>query len=67
MKNFIFKSSKNFDLHKISVLLKLSLTEQRHQREDLQKIKRSLNLLVLDLKHEPTAEELGFSDTEHGE
>ncbi len=67
MKNFIFKSSNNFDLHKISVLLELSMTEQRHQREDLQKIKRSLNLLVMEIKKEPTAEELGYSDTEHGE
>ncbi len=69
MKNFIFKSSKReqTDLYKILTLIEISLAEQRHQRVDLQKI---IRLLQLDKKPIPElteAETLGFSDTELGE
>ncbi len=44
MKNFIFKSDSKSDLYKIFAQLQLVLAEQRHQRSDLQTIKRALVL-----------------------
>ncbi len=46
MTNFIFKSPS--DLQKISQQLKVLLTEQRHQRADLQYIKHQVLYLVND-------------------
>ncbi len=44
MTNFIFKS--NADLQKISQLLEVLLTEQKHQRCDLDILKRNLMKLI---------------------
>ncbi len=70
MKNFIFKSPpKSVDLLKILTKLDLLLGEQRHQRNDLKELKRSLSRISPDfIRDEPPEEEQdGISDTELGE
>ncbi len=67
MKNFIFKSSNTSDLLKIFTQLEMLLNEQRAQRADLVTVKKRLNMLLLESKSEPSAEDLGYSNTEHGE
>ncbi len=65
MKNFIFKSERDF--HKI-VFNKLEIiqSEQRHQRMDLSDINRLLQLLVTDKKLQKQVDEYFDSDdSEH--
>ncbi len=51
MKNFIFKSSKDSDLHKMLFnKLDMLLAEQRHQRVDLAHIIRQLHTFMNDSK-----------------
>ncbi len=67
MKNFIFKSSnkEQTDLYKIFTQLDMLLKEQRAQRIDLAWVKNNIKILLLQ---EPQQEEeIGPSDTEHGE
>ncbi len=71
MKNFIFKStSKDIDLLKILTKLDLLLGEQRHQRNDLKELKRSLSRISPDFVQEeieyPEEEQVDTSHTEHG-
>ncbi len=51
MTNFIFKSG-NADLQKISQLIQLLLSEQKHQRIDLASIKSQLHKVINTLELE---------------
>ncbi len=70
MKNFIFKSNENSDLLKIFTQLNMLLQEQRAQRVDLAWLKNQIKTLlnIIGQEQKPlVAEDLGFSDSEHGE
>ncbi len=67
MKNFIFKSDSKSDLYKILVKLDLLLAEQRHQRNDLKELKRSLSRISPDfIQEELEVPEDDISNPEHG-
>jgi len=67
MKMFSSKSTFDIDLLKIFTQLDMLLAEQRQQRHDLSKLLRitaEINKKRDPVVTDPTAEELGFSDSE---
>ncbi len=65
MKNFIFKSQQDF--HKIVFNKLVTIQdEQRHQRMDLARIERSINLLINDKNLQNQVDQY-FEDTEQDE
>ncbi len=66
MKNFIFKSQKNFDFTKIISVLELIQKEQRHARYDLQVIQKDMKVLLKGIALMVSAPELEDNENDIG-